>query len=517
MTASVDALPSTRRPGTRTGVFVDIAVLFAGRIGGILVTLLFIPRYHALLGGNTFGAVSIVLSLQGFFLVSDLGLATLISRDTAIARGDGNALTHVVWMRRRAEALIAAIALGIAAVGLAWPLLSQVSGGRLPGWSIASGINIAMIAPLIMALVATNIVQLSLNALGAYQSSATTAVVGAIARAGATVAVLTVFPTLSAFLVAQLVFALIHLFAVRWYLERRCAPVRWSERLFERGPLADLLRRCIPLTVYTLASAAAINLDKSIVSAFISLETAGSYFLATTYALVPVAILSGPLNSYFAPRVAHARHAGDGEDEDRLAILFQTVLMCTVIGPSLSLGVQAGDWLALWLHDGSGLDRVSAVAPILLAGGALSATGYYPTTRLIAGGDNGYLARMSFGCGIAVLISASLFASRGDLIGIAWSYFFFYAAGFAGLWLRLGHFTGWRWLARFLMESYILPTFVIAGTYFIAFAATRGASWDVAFVAPTAATAFASLIVLAALFIRIRRSNRSAAIQESTP
>lgn len=509
MTVPVDARPAPQRGGP----LIDIAALFAGRIGGIFVTLLFLPRYHALLGGDTFGAVSIVMSLQAFFLVSDLGLATLISREMAIARGNDDALGRAIWMRRRAEALLAMIALGIGAVGLTWPFMSLIVGARLPSWSFASAIDIAMIAPLIMALVAINIVQLSLNALGAYRSSAATAVLGAIARGIATVAVLMVFPTLTAFLVAQLVLALVHLAVVRWLLERRCAPVRWRERLFDGTAIADLLHRCIPLTVYTLASAAAVNLDKTIISGFISLETAGSYFLATTYALVPVAVLSGPINSYFAPRVAHARHAGDRIGEDRLAMLFQTTLMCAVIGPSLSLGMQVGDWLPLWLHDGSGLDRVTAVAPILLAGGALSATGYYPTTRLIAGGDNGYLARLSSGCGIAVLALAAVFASRSDLMGVAWSYFAFYAAGFCGLWLRLGHFTGWRWLARFLGASYALPAFVIAAAYLIVYAATREQSWAIAFVAPNAAAAVASLVVLAALLFGIR--GQTAATQES--
>ncbi len=511
MIAPADAPPAPRRAGARIAPLLDIAALFGGRVGGIVVTLLFIPRYHALLGGSTFGAVSIVLSLQAFFLVSDMGLATLISRDTAIARGDATALTRVVWMRRRAEALLAAIAVAIGATGLLWPLVAP---DRFSGWSFDDGVNVAMIASLVMALVAINIVQLSMNALGAYRASAATAVIGAIARAGATVAVLTLVPTLRAFLVAQLILALVHLVVVRWMLERSCGPVRWQEPLFEREAIADLLRRCVPLTVYTLASAAAVNLDKTIVSGFISLETAGSYFLATTYAMVPIAVLSGPINSYFAPRVAHARHAGDGAGENRLALVFQTVLMCAVVGPSLSLGLQVHDWLPLWIRSAGGIDQIASIAPILLAGGALSASGFYPTTRLIAGGDNGYLARLSFACGVAVLVAAAWFASRGDLIGVAWSYFAFYAAGFAGLWLRLGHVAGWRWLTRFLAASYAVPAVVIAVSYLSVYASTRNSPWGIAFALPTTAAALASLAVLAGLFFHLRPKMRSARQQE---
>ncbi|UVO50928.1 oligosaccharide flippase family protein [Sphingomonas sp. SUN019] len=496
-----------RRADLRVAALVDLFALFAGRIGGILVTLLFIPRYHSLLGGATFGAVSIVLSLQAFFLVSDLGLATLISRDTAVARDDPDALTLVVWTRRRAEATLAAIAAAIAAVALAWPLLGRaLFGEALASWALADGVNVAMMALLIMALVATNIVQLSLNALGAYQAGAATAVSGAVVRGAATVAVLSAYPTLTAFLQVQLLVALLHLFGVRWYLEHRCGPVRRREPLFQRAAMIDLLRRCIPLTIYTLASAAAVNLDKSIVSAFISLETAGSYFLATTYALVPVAVLSGPISSYFAPRVANARHIGDIGDEQRVALTFQLMLICAVVGPSLSLGFQMADWLRLWLHDASSIARVMEVAPILLAGGALSATGYYPTTYLIAAGDNGYLARLSLACSIAVLATATFFAARDDLVGFAWSYFAFYAAGFVGLWVRLGAITGWNRLASFLARAYALPAGAITASYLLGHALTRGRSWELELLVPMAAAGACSLLVLARVFRRERRS-----------
>ncbi len=491
---------SRLRTDPRLGALIDLFALFAGRIGGILVTLLFIPRYHLLLGGATFGAVSIVLSLQAFFLVSDLGLATLISRDTAIARDDPDALTLVVWTRRRAEAIIGAIALVITAIAVLLPLVL----GPLLSWSLSDGVNVAMVALLIMALVATNIVQLSLNALGAYQAGAATAVAGAVVRGGVTVAVLAAYPTFSAFLQVQLAVAVLHLIAVRWYLERRCGPVRRHEPLFERAAIIDLLRRCVPLTVYTLASAAAVNLDKSIVSAFISLETAGSYFLATTYSLVPVAVLSGPINTYFAPRVAHARHAGDAASERRVAMLFQTVLMCAVVGPSLSLALQTPDWLRLWLHDAPA--GVLAVAPVLLAGGALSATGYYPTTYLIAAGDNGYLARLSLVCGAAVLAAALFFAAHGDLLGFAWSYFGFYAAGFVGLWMRLGATTGWYRLGAFLGVSYVLPAAAVTAAYLATHMLTRGLRWEAALLIPLVAAGATSLAVLGWTFLRERRT-----------
>lgn len=451
----------TLRDRLQLGGLIDLASLFAGRIGGILVTLLFIPQYNRLLGADVFGAVSVVLSLQAFFLVSDLGLATLISRDTAIARSDADALAQAVWMRRRAELLLGLLAVCVAAPALLLPLLV----GGLAPWSFAGGLNAAMISGLVTALVSINIVQLCLNAIGRYRQSALTSVLGALLRGGLAVLALQMAPTLPAFLAAQTAIALLHFGVVRQLLERACGLVPRPPKLLEREAIRELLRRCIPLTIYTLASAAAVNLDKSIISAFVSLEAAGRYFLATTYAMVPVAVLSGPLNSYFAPRVTHALHADDPVAERRIATLFQTVLMFAVVGPSLGLGFQMEAWLRLWLADSSGIAQVMQVAPILLAGGALSATGYYPTTYLIAAGDNRFLAKLSSVCGTAVLLLATIFASHGNLQGFAWCYFAFYAAGFVGLWGRMATLKGIEKTGSFLLHNYLLPGALMGAGY----------------------------------------------------
>jgi len=483
---------------------VDFVSLFAGRLGGILATLFFIPQYNHLLGAHVFGAIAIVLSLQSFFLMSDLGLATLISRDTAVARNNPMGLSTATWTRRRAELILALMATGITVVAILLPLT-----GLPISWSSASGINAAVIAMLVMTLVATNIVQLSLNALGLYRIGAGISVAGALARGIVTVAALRTAPSLPMFLQSQLVMAVMHFAAARWVLERHCAPVARGESVLDWQAMAQLLRRCVPLMLYTLGGAAAVNLDKSIISAFISFKVTGAYFLAATFALVPVGILSGPINSYFAPRVAHARQVGDTAEEYRLALMFQLILMCTVVGPSLSLAFQMSNWLMLWLHDAAQVARIMVVAPILLAGGALSATGYYPTTYLIAAEDNGYLARLSMGTSVGVLIAASIFASRFDIAGVAWSYFGFYAVGFTGLWLRFGSKVGWHALGGFLAIAYLLPAVAIALAYFSLSALLKltGVPAPVALLGPVAIASGVGALACAAIFLRAR--NRS--------
>ncbi len=486
--------------GARFNILADVFSLFAGRIGGILVTLFFIPQYNLLLGAEEFGGVAVILSLQAFFLMSDLGLATLISRDTAIARDSPTALHSVTWMRRRAEAILLVLATAAALIAVLLPL-------AWPAWSVESAFRVASVGYLVATLVATNIVQLSLNAIGLYRTSAIIAVIGAVTRGAVTVLVLHATPSILAFLQAQLIIAVVHFAIARAILDRRAATGLKAERLFDLEAIRLLCGRCAPLVLYTLGGAAAVNLDKTIISAFISLKVAGTYFLATTYALVPVGILSGPINSYFAPKVAHARHAGDHAAEYRLSLMFQLILMCVVVGPSLSLAVQMSDWLMLWLHDAAQVRRIMAIAPILLAGGALSATGYYPTSYLIAVEDNGYLARLSITAAIGVLIAAPVFAAQSDLRGVAWSYFAFYGVGFAGLWLRFGQQVGKQAATRFLAIAYLLPTVVIVLVYILIYTAieTQVTALPLRLLAPMAVATGVGLLACVGTFLYARK------------
>lgn len=485
--------------GSGLEVLADVLSLFAGRIGGILVTLFFIPQYSRLLGAEDFGGVAVILSLQAFFLMSDLGLATLISRDTAVARDNPPALHSATWMRRRAEAVLLAVASAVALTAVLLPLV-------WPVWSVEGGFRVALVGYLVATLVATNIVQLSLNAVGLYRLGAAIAIAGAVTRGIATILVLRATPSVSAFLQAQLVVAIIHFAVARSALERRAMPGPRAEKVFDLEAIRQLARRCAPLVLYTLGGAAAVNLDKTIISAFISLKVAGTYFLATTYALVPVGILSGPINSYFAPKVAHAHHAGDHAAEYRLSLMFQLALMCFVVGPSLSLAFQMSDWLMLWLHNAAQVEQIVAVAPILLAGGALSATGYYPTSYLIAAEDNEYLARLSMAAAIGVLIAAPVFAAQSDLRGVAWSYFAFYAIGFAGLWWRLGHKIGRLAVTRFLVIAYLLPAGVIVLAYLVPYAAiaTRATALPLKLLTPMAIATGVGLLACVATFLHAR-------------
>ena len=58
----------------------NLAILYIGKIGGIFVTLLFIPVYKKFLNDEQFGLVGILISLQMIVYVLDFGFSVHLSR-----------------------------------------------------------------------------------------------------------------------------------------------------------------------------------------------------------------------------------------------------------------------------------------------------------------------------------------------------------------------------------------------------------------------------------------------------
>lgn len=440
----------------------DLALLFASRVGGVLATLFFVPQYNSLAGPVVFGAISIIISLQAFFLMSDFGLATVVGRDTAIARGNPNALRSALSLRKDAEAFLLITSIAISLVSV---LFCVVTADWLSS-SVLGALNVGLVAILIASLVTINLFQLSYNALGGFRASAIASLLGALFRGSVTVLALRVSPTFEIFLIAQAISAIIQCLFMRASLDKYYEghSHSWS---FRWDSIINLCRRCLPLMIYTMFGAAALNFDKVIVGWFFSLDTAGQYFLATTYALVPIAILSGPLNSYFSPLLTNALHAGDFQSVKLISASFQCVVICAVVGPSLALALDGEYWIPLWLGQGANITLIVDVVPILLVGSALSATGYYFSTYLIAVGDNAFMAILSMITSVIVLLAAIYFSVVGRIDGMAWSYVGFYFVSLIVMMSRVGLKIGGADSILILFKSYCLPLAVCFGGYFV--------------------------------------------------
>lgn len=431
----------------------DMLSVFASRFGGIVVSLLFLPIYSRLLSPDAFGLVALLLSIQSFFLVSDLGLATLLARDTAIARGTSRGLLEVARNRRRAEIILFAPVLIVSLFAFA------VSAFDLFDFTWRDAGRIVLGMSLVALLVLLNIAQLCLNSLGQYQLNSIITTTGILLRATITALALAfVDANFDIFLISQVVVSITHYGIARFYLDLKsgCHP-SLRDALKNGYEYKILFLRCKSIMLYTLVSAAAVNLDKSILAAFLPIQLTGLYFLSTTYALVPIALLSGPLNQYFSPRIAHAEAEQDHFQRWQLGMTFQLLIVVTVVVPAFILVRHAPELISFWLLGNPETSTISTLASILLVGTAIGATGYYPNTYLIAVADNDFLAKVSAILSIIVLCFAAIFAAMGSMLGVAISYACFHAAGCAVQWYRLRS----HWMSDqfrvFITSCYLAP------------------------------------------------------------
>lgn len=437
----------------------DLAALFSSRIGAIIANLIAIPVYVILLSPSEFGRVALILSAQNFFLFFDFGLGAAIGREVAAAHGTGDAirLASIRRYRRRVEFRLWALAAVISLLALTVRSSQELGQGML---------LVSATAPLLAILIAQNIVQLSLNAMGRFASAAGMNLGSVLLRTGLAVAIVAgPRPDALGFAAAHLAGGIVMFLLGRATLataENRFTGT--GGRFTDDHPVGRMSRASLLLMIYTLGGAAALNLDKPLVSAFFSLADAGRYFLATTYALVPVGLLSGPLYQFYQPQLASAWAAADRHQIERLAAEFQLLTVLAVALPATLLFVDADFWLSLWLRNAADIDQVASLARPVLAGAAVGATGYLPTAVLIAAGDNKFLACASAGLAVAVLLAALLAAISKSLMSVVVAYGIFHAAGCCVLWFRMKRHWPAETLGPLVLRSYIAPGMALVVT-----------------------------------------------------
>jgi len=437
-------------------------MVFSGRLGGVLLNLLFLPLYDALLGPQVFGAVAIILSLVSFFMVFDFGAATLVATDIAASGDDDSARAAAGRDWRRSEWII----LGVAVIGMAAALVLDA----IRQFQAFSPAEMVLAALLIGAMMLLNVGQAALNGLQAYRLNNGLMLAGAIARGLVTVLVLRdIEASLMAFLAAQALVSAMHYAVLRWIVSSRLST--GQDGLFEHVAMLRLWRRMRPLIAYTLAGALVMQVDKPMVAGFFSLEMAGRWFLATTYALTPIAVLAGPLNQYFYPKLVAAQ-------TDPVAALtvgrrFQVAVSLGVTAPTVVLVYFAPAVLSLWLPHADDIGVIAPIAQLLVAAAAVGATGYLPTAWLLASGDRFWLARLSIVMTMIVIGLLLVAGLQQDIMLVAGVYAVYHVVVCLLLWFRmLRSWPGQKAGADLVLRCWIGPVLIAGvGTALVCMAA----------------------------------------------
>lgn len=431
----------------RAAIF-NMAMLYAGKTSGVLVAFFFLPLYTRLLGAEQFGIVAVILSLQALLVMMDLGMSTLVSRD--VAAGESSP-TELVKLIRTAEISLS----GFYFLLLAGTAVIKAIGG-LPG---VDAVTALAAVTLFWILVLQNVYYSAMLARRLYTPASVIQAVGVIVRAGATAFVLANgYATLTAFIAVQLILAAIHCGVTRRYcmdlLQLRAAfTLEVSKPRLVDG--FSLVKRGRSLILFSAAGAAVMQLDKPLVTTFVSAASVAPYFLATTLCMLPLSILAGPVSQYFQPTLLNQVAHQDSEGTRVTLKKFVTSLLLIIGIPCAVFWFLRVPMIDLWMGQNPGNITISRYVAILLPGCAVGALGFIPYTLLLSARDFRFQAILSTGLTLITLAGATVAALFQSVEGVCYVYAAYHSTSTLLSWMRAIFLPATRVAAKY---SFLLAT-----------------------------------------------------------
>ena len=408
---------------------LSMGMLYASRTASVLVGFVFLPLYSRLLGAEQFGLVAVILSMQALLMMLDLGMSVLVSRDLAMSNSDSTANRLLI---RNAKLALT----GFYAILLSAAIIVKLAGAM----HSVSFITVISAVILFWVLVLQNLYSAATIACRAYTLASTVQLLGVTARAGITALVLAkVSPTLEAFVIVQLIVSALHLLFTRWSFAK-ILPLPVSNAKVPRASWTlawQLLKRGRSLALFSMAGAAVMQLDKPIISAFISAAEVAPYFLATTLCIVPLTVLAGPVSQYFQPQLLNAMSDFNTERAARTIRQFSLILPIITLLPGAIFWMLRAPFIELWMgHNGINNAAIDHYVGILLPGFAIGALGFIPYSLLLSAKDFKFQAWLSVMMTLCTLVAAAFFAWSKSVENVCYVYVAYHCSSTLLSWLR---------------------------------------------------------------------------------
>ncbi|RPA63841.1 hypothetical protein EGC86_00755 [Shewanella frigidimarina] len=406
--------------------FVNVFFIFASKTGGVLVGVYFLPLFNKILGESIFGIVAVILSLQALLMMLDFGMSTLVARDTAICLKN-NPLKIV----NEASLVISIFYIFILFFVLIWWFFFDIT---------ISFILIVSTLIMFWILILQNISFSALLAKQQYKAVSIIQVFGVLWKALFTLFLLNeVSTTLDVFVFAQLFATLLNFIFLKKYSEGLFSKEYINSRKvnLDISSCIVLARRGKPLIILSIAGAAVLQLDKSIVTFFMSAKELVPYFLASSFCMLPIAVLAGPIKSYFQPKIVKFYGENDNISLQVCLKKYVIALASTVFFVTVVVWLLNDFIINLWLRGAGNTSDVVALTRILLPAISVGALGFIPYVFLIISEDYKFQANFSLALTFITLVLVTLFAYFNNLIMIAVVYFLYHFISTIGLWIRL--------------------------------------------------------------------------------
>jgi O-antigen/teichoic acid export membrane protein len=424
-------------PVLRSAAFWNIgAGLFSFGLSNV-ASLVAMPLVVRALGDSEWPIVAACLTLQTFVAFAEAGLAQLVPREVARARGDSNHLRAMVRTAARTYAIVG---------GSVFVLLFAGAGMLAAHWFQAPEASVATLATAIRIFAVQALLQINNGVnvgvwygLDMHRTAATRASIFALVRPA--VGLLTISAidgSAMAYLWAGALVSLVECVSNRREVNRSLGTFK-AESLLPAEPLegsARGLRGAHVVTAAVLVGLVASQSDRLILGRTASLGDLGVYAVA---AAIGSALLGmqQPVVRVFLPRLTREAATGGQASRRALGAMFLAMFVVGVL-PAVTLIALAREVLQMFFTDAAAITAGIAAMRLLLVGVIVAAPLSCAYAILIAHGRYGFMFFLNL-VGASAVVSV-LMASE-DLSNI-----------------KIG---GWMWisngLSRLLVVGVVLP------------------------------------------------------------
>ncbi|MCB2385710.1 lipopolysaccharide biosynthesis protein [Thalassolituus alkanivorans] len=401
-----------------TTSFLNILALLLGRFSGILAALLFLPVYHEILGGESFGVYAILLGVQAFGVMVDGGLATIVSRSAA-TEDDSKHLTLI----RESMTLLSKLYIGVL-------LLSSLTLIYFPEYYELVIITIM----LTFFIVAQNVYIYYLIGLGQkVRASIELALSSFLRPFVGLLALKFIGADVEIALLGHLSVAVFFAFNVNRNLYRNVLNVN---QLDVRAKLIGNVRR---LMFTGIAGASVTQLDKSILGLSLSPEVVSPYFLAMTLCTLPVSLFGVVLHQYFQPLISRSFSKKDYPGLQKVLLAFSKCLLGAAFLIVVGYNLLIDSFLLVWLGDDTLNENVRSFSDLFIYANILAMLSFLGFSVMNAAEDYRFQSVASTILAIAFLICLLVLSSYQLVMWVGALVIFYHATSFVLTTLRGGY------------------------------------------------------------------------------
>lgn len=429
--------------------------LLAGLLNSIwtaLATFAVVPFYIEYLGIEAYGLIGFFITLQGVFLLLDLGISPTVSREfakhNASRRYEGianflHSVAVVYWLL--AAAIVVFFIVFAGPIANRWldttdPNLTNQGLILLMGISVASRFPHSIYRGALIG--AEKLVQLnSINML-----------MVTVTAVGSVLVLALVDASLRAFFIWQavcglLLTALMHRAA--WRLISPAGHDAARRPQFDRRTLINVWRFTAGLTLVSIASVILLQLDKLVLSAMLPLKEFGVYMIAVIAGSFFSAFFM-PVFNVIYPRMTSLANSGDTQ---QLKLLYRngTRILGMILCPlAMVLGLFSEPIVTIWTGDAQLASQARPLIFLIASGFAINGIMHFPYALQLAHGKTGIALQCSVLMVIILVPLIFIMVFKFGAVGGAASWLIIQAVYLlAGSWLthrKLLRGLGLRWL-----------------------------------------------------------------------